>query len=246
MIDDDAIERAFANMLHPEGDTQPGDDARLQELIDATLATPPVAPAPTKLAVKLAASGGTVIVAVAALILLTRHPKHVAEAPPVAPVSVVAPIVPAATIVEPTQLIEPPPVLSAAPTEPPRPPTSLSAEQLFARANEARRKGRDTAAIEDYRTLQKNFPSSPEAIESHVALGRLLQRGDAAAALREFDRYLADPSAGTLKEEAMIGRAQSLGRLGREDEARRAWQRLLDTYPDSIYADQARAHVAPR
>ena len=86
---------------------------------------------------------------------------------------------------------------------------TVTAADLLERANRARRDGRYAAAIRDYRSLQRRFPASREQAVSRVALGRLYldQRRQPRAALQEFDRYLRQRSAGTLSEEAMVGRA---------------------------------------
>jgi TolA-binding protein len=123
--------------------------------------------------------------------------------------------------------------------------TRPSAAELLARANEARRDGEARGAVRRYRELQSMYPRSPEAQLSHVALGRLFldRLDDPGAALSQFDRYLTAP--GTLAEEARVGRALALMRLGRPAEERRAWQDLLDHHPSSPHADRARARIEP-
>lgn len=118
----------------------------------------------------------------------------------------------------------------------------LTAEELFARGNAARREGRYDQAERMYRTLQRAHPSSREASVSRVTLGRLLLdgRGSPAAALEQFDRYLASHPAGVLAEEARVGRALALGRLGRREEERGAWRDLLAHHPDTLHAERAR------
>jgi TolA-binding protein len=115
-------------------------------------------------------------------------------------------------------------------------------EQLYAAANEARR--HDPAeAVRLYHQLQQQFPGTREEINSRFTLGRLLlDRGeDPAQALALFTRYLA--ANGTLAEEARLGRATALGRLGRSQEERQAWQELLAFHPNSIHAERARKRL---
>jgi TolA-binding protein len=119
-----------------------------------------------------------------------------------------------------------------------------TAASLFQSANAERRRGHLTTAISLYDELERRFPRSEEARTSHVSLGRLLlERGLWAEALPQLDEYLAANPAGTLAPEALFGEARALESLGRLDEARRAWTRLLGSYPDSVYATQARQRL---
>lgn len=123
-------------------------------------------------------------------------------------------------------------------------PESTGAE-LFARANQLRRADDVNEAVGVYRELQRSFPGSSEALVSRVALGRLLldRLGNAAGALGQFDSYLASSRGGSLGEEALVGRALALGRLGRASEESRAWSALLAAHPTSTYAARARARI---
>ena len=120
-----------------------------------------------------------------------------------------------------------------------------SASELFSRANQARRDGKTTEAVHLYRALQERFSGSSEELVSRVTLGRLLldRLGDSRGALVQFNSYLASPGSGVLREEAMVGRALSLGRMGRSAEERAAWQALLDTFPKSTQRKRAQARL---
>jgi tetratricopeptide (TPR) repeat protein len=126
-----------------------------------------------------------------------------------------------------------------------QPSLEPTAAQLFAQANEARRRGDEALAVRQYGTLQRRFPRAPEASLSHVALARLyLDRlGDPARALAEFDQYLAGSREDALDEETLVGRALALQRLGRAAEEKDAWQKLLVGFPDSLSAARARARL---
>jgi hypothetical protein len=121
-----------------------------------------------------------------------------------------------------------------------------SASELFSRANQARRDGRTTEAVRLYRALQERFSGTSEELVSRVTLGRLLldRLGDSRGALVQFNSYLASPGGGVLREEAMVGRALALGRMGRAAEERAAWQALVDTFPKSTQRKRAQARLA--
>jgi hypothetical protein len=120
-----------------------------------------------------------------------------------------------------------------------------SASELFSRANQARRDGKATEAVRLYRALQERFSGTNEELVSRVTLGRLLldRLGDSRGALVQFNSYLANPGGGVLREEAMVGRALSLGRMGRATEERAAWQALLDSFPKSTQRKRAQARL---
>jgi TolA-binding protein len=120
-----------------------------------------------------------------------------------------------------------------------------SAAELFARANLLRRRDEVSEAAAVYRELQRSFPGSAEELLSRVVLGRLLldRLGEPTAAIVQFDSYLAGASQGSLREEALVGRAVALGRLGRVTEERHAWNALLDAFPRSTSAARARARI---
>jgi len=121
-----------------------------------------------------------------------------------------------------------------------------SAAEAFSRANLARRDGKVKEAVRLYRTLQERFPGSSEELVSRVTLGRLLldRLGDSRGALVQFNSYLASPGGGALREEAMVGRALALGRLGRGAEERAAWSALVAAWPKSAHAKHAQARLA--
>jgi TolA-binding protein len=118
-----------------------------------------------------------------------------------------------------------------------------AARDWFRKANAARRDGDLASASALYTGLQSKFPTSDEARLSHVSLGKLLlSSGKAADAERQFSLYIA-AGGGELAEEALVGRAESLHRLGRTAEERKTWQSLLRDSPAGIYAARAKQRL---
>lgn len=115
---------------------------------------------------------------------------------------------------------------------------------LFDEVVSARKRGEYDRSIAACRRLQARHPASREAHVSRGTLGRLLlDRGDASGALASFDAY-ARGGGGELDEAVLVGRATALERLGRQSEAMRAWSLLLESFPNTPYAEQARAKTA--
>jgi TolA-binding protein len=122
----------------------------------------------------------------------------------------------------------------------------LTSEQMLTAANEARRRGDAVQATKGYRQLmQPAYAGSRESALAKFNLAKMLQeRGeDPAQALSLFTSFLAESPNGTLAEEARLGRAISLQRLGRPQEERQAWQDLLSAHPQSIHAERARKRL---
>ncbi len=119
-----------------------------------------------------------------------------------------------------------------------------SSEQSFAEANRLRRLGRTSQAIAQYLSLQANFPGTEEARNADLSLGLLrLQAGASSAALMHFRRYLEHNSSAQLVPEALYGQAQAMEALGQRAAALRTYASLLRRYPDSAYANTARAKL---
>jgi TolA-binding protein len=127
----------------------------------------------------------------------------------------------------------------------PLPPPRPTADELFAEANRARRAGDVPLALRRYAELRRAYPGSREELTSRVVVGDLLlAEGPTRDALASFDSYLAASPKGTLAEEALVGRASALMRLGRRDDERDAWNRLLREHPDSVQGARARSRLS--
>lgn len=119
----------------------------------------------------------------------------------------------------------------------------LDAHQLFVAAGQARRARAFAEAAGLYRALQAHFPGSAEATLSFLSLGDLLlSQGALAQALAQFDAYLASGDT-MMAEEALVGRARTLARLGRTEGERAAWRALLARFPQSDYRWRAQQRL---
>ena len=124
------------------------------------------------------------------------------------------------------------------------PPPRPAADELFAEANRARRAGDYPLALRRYADLRRAYPGSREELTARVVAGDLLlAEGPTRDALASLDSYLATSPTGTLAEEALVGRASALMRLGRRDEEREAWTRLAARAPDSVQGERARRRL---
>jgi hypothetical protein len=234
--------------------------ARLKRDVGARLEALPGLRARRKRAVVVVAllAASVASVATAATVVVMRRAASSREIVVVAPVPkadqarrAAAPVV----VPTPTPASEAPSPAEAMAVDPPRSaelpakPAAAdvtSAAEAFSRANLARRDGKVKEAVRLYRTLQERFAGSSEELVSRVALGRLLldRLGDSRGALVQFNSYLASPGSGALREEAMVGRALALGRLGRGAEERAAWSALVVAWPKSAHAKHAQARLA--
>ncbi|MGD0678352.1 MAG: tetratricopeptide repeat protein [Polyangiaceae bacterium] len=125
---------------------------------------------------------------------------------------------------------------------PASPSESPNAQSLFDTATALRRLGDHSRASDVYANLVRRYPESPEAHAALAIFGRmLLDDGNASAALDMFERYLR--SGGVLEQDVLVGKALALERLGQNRDAKEVWASLLRSYPGSVHADRARAHM---
>jgi TolA-binding protein len=234
--------------LDADGAISRGDHDAAERVMQRTLAAlqkPPLRRKPRWLPL-LAAATFFVVSAAAAGILGVRYfraatSRHEAV---VAPARKAVPVLPVAPMPEP-RVVEPIP--SAVPsvsvnTPKPRAEAPVDAAALLRAAGLARREGDSLKAIALLDALQTRFPGSREARASDMTLGTLqLQRGSAALALEHFRRYLRAAPGGALAPEALWGETRALKALGREAEAERRLDTLVERFPSSPYAAARRA-----
>ena len=116
------------------------------------------------------------------------------------------------------------------------------ASELFANANLLRRQGNNDEAARLYQRLVSEYSQSREAAPARLALGKLLRAKDPARALVQF-RALAEQR-GALRPEALWGIAEASRSLGQGAVESRALEDLVREFPDSPYAEAARARIA--
>lgn len=239
-----AFERRAAGDFSDELRAASDDNQLLDRAFEKALAeAEPVARGRRPPRVLLIAVAAALVAAAAAAAIRFSRPAP-APPPPADEPALTLPEVPAPKT-EPKAAPSPEP--EAAPEAPkssatPRVPT---AAELFASATRARHDKKDDEAIRLYRELQRRYPDSREAKASRVVLGQLLlDRTDPNQALGEFDRYLDGGAKGTVTEEALVGRATALEKLGKKAQERAAWQELLAKFPNSVHAARAKQRIA--
>jgi hypothetical protein len=177
-----------------------------------------------------------------------RFTPEIVQLPPPAPRPEPVRAKPAALaprVEAPIEIVDVAPVRPARPKIAARPAPEPTADALFAEANRARRAGDYAGALRGYADLRRAYPGSREEITSRVVAGNvLLTQGAAREALAGFDGYLAASPDGTLAEEARVGRALALQRLGRRADERAAWNDLLRKHPDTVQGERARGRLA--
>jgi TolA-binding protein len=91
--------------------------------------------------------------------------------------------------------------------------------------------------------LLQQYPESPQANISRVALGRLYtcRWARPQQAVAAFGRYLDANPDGPLAEEALAGKAQSHDELNQAEAAAAAWQELQRRFPSSPYLHKKQA-----
>ncbi len=115
-----------------------------------------------------------------------------------------------------------------------------TASALFADASRLKRAGEIDQALATYRRLQRQFAGSREAEVSYAIVGSLLlSRSRPQQALAQFNRY----RGGAVTPEVLVGRAKAFSQLGDKHRERATWQRLLASYPQSVYSERARTRL---
>jgi hypothetical protein len=142
-----------------------------------------------------------------------------------------------------TALAVPPRNLSEKPSHVRHVASSISPDQLLARAQWLRAHGQYKDCAQIYRRLWSEFPGSEEARVSMISLGELelVHTKNPASALDAFNAYLR--LGGPLDREARYGKIRALRALDRRGEAEAETVRFLGDYPTSSQAATLRREL---
>jgi len=114
-------------------------------------------------------------------------------------------------------------------------------------------------ALEQYQALLREFPDSTYVTPARERIRRLvdilaehdfkigvfyMRKGASAAALGRFAAVEEGYPEFKARDRLFFYSAETLGRLGRREEASRYYQRVIDEFPDSPFARRARQRVA--
>jgi len=124
----------------------------------------------------------------------------------------------------------------------PKAHNSSSASELFARANLLRRQGRGADAAGAYQLLLELYPNSREVGPSRLALAKYLQATQPERALAQYRAVAA--SSDSLRAEALWGISEVATSLGQRALATQTLGDLIREFPDSPYAEVARARTS--
>jgi len=246
--------------LERESQVRPGDDVLLARINARALAelstrvSPIRAPAKRRTVMLLAAAAVLMVAGLAAALLggvkVRRTPAPTASAiitPGLKPKPVVKPKPSSALapdepreLIEPT-LGEPTPVPSASAPKREARTAPGSASELFVRANTARRQGHGAEATALYEQLLELYPSSREVGPTRLALAKYLQRTQPERAMAQYRALVR--GGGTLRAEGLWGISETALRLGQAAVADQALADLLREFPESPYAEVARARA---
>jgi TolA-binding protein len=115
-----------------------------------------------------------------------------------------------------------------------------SAEDALLLADAARLNGRAGHARHAYASVRRRFPASSAAARAAFALGRsAFHAGDAAAAIRWFEVYLAEQPGGALASAAFERLLEASLQLGDRARARAIAAKYLEKYPAGPHAREA-------
>jgi TolA-binding protein len=122
--------------------------------------------------------------------------------------------------------------------------TAIAGANLYKGMAQADMK-QDDAARQSFDEVIRRDPRGVFGQMARLRMARLLEgQGKAAEALLLYQN-IAEVATGLLpREEGLVGMARCQASLGKFDEARKLYQRIVTEFPNSEYAGEARTHVA--
>ncbi len=97
------------------------------------------------------------------------------------------------------------------------------------------------------KTLEEFLHQSPRAVLAPMARFELAQvreaQGNTGEALLQFQALAEDPRGLFPREEGLMGVARCQEALGRKDEAKKTYEKIISDFPGSEYAGEARSRV---
>jgi len=119
--------------------------------------------------------------------------------------------------------------------------SSTAAEDLYQAGLSKFRAGELDAAVLIFYDLITSYPRHPLRESSQFLVADIfLSQKDLRSALSEFEELLAAVPDGAKTAETLLKIGQCQRGLGDETSARKAWERLIKEYPNSLAARQAR------
>jgi len=101
------------------------------------------------------------------------------------------------------------------------------------------------AARQSFDEVMRRDPRGVFGQMARLRTARLLEEQGKAADALVIYQTIADDSSGLLpREEGLVGMARCQTSLGKTDEARKIYQRIVSEFPNSDYAGEARTHAA--
>jgi TolA-binding protein len=122
--------------------------------------------------------------------------------------------------------------------------TAIAGANLYKGMAQADMK-QDDAARQSFDEVIRRDPRGVFGQMARLRMARLLEgQGKAAEALLLYQNIAEDATGLLPREEGLVGMARCQASLGKFDEARKLYQRIVTEFPNSEYAGEARTHVA--
>jgi hypothetical protein len=120
--------------------------------------------------------------------------------------------------------------------------TPASADELWQRAQAARKAGRYDETANLYQEMLERHPNHPRSRNVAVRLGDLLLSRDPKRAMAAYDRYL--ERGGALAPEAEFGRIRAFRALGQRSREKRAIEAFIEKRPRDMRSSSLRERLA--